>query len=501
MKTTYTIASTTVEDDNNITWKYWEKVGFRFVFIFFTLMVIPLDGEWYAKFFAPESLYDFLATVAGGARAGGWISIDSEGGRWGFASYASWWLTGLLALLGAAVWTILARNSKHANYEQLYYWLRVLVRYRIAFGLIAFGFIKFFPMQMPFPSLANLNTDFGEYAPFKLYWQIVGVSYKYEIFLGFLEIAAGALLFFRPTTAIGAIINAGVLFNIGHANIAYDGAVHVYSSYFVLLSLFLLLQYLPAIWTLFIQREAVYPTYYVPRLKYPWLRAGYFGLKAVIIVLFVFVYGYFRYDRFYNEGRLKEPVIPGLANAAGRYQVSSFVRNGETLPYSPDDSSRWHEAYFERYSTLAYKVNKPHAINLGNGTPALNDVLKTYEFTGRAGGKSYLYYEIDSTTNSLYLLDKNQEFSKEERKLLDKKLDVGLKGLYGTAVGDGLQILKWTYERPHSERIILSGLDAQNNTLLITLDRTVDKYLTGEEWYMKNNLYDYQTIAKRSSNE
>jgi len=74
-------------------------------------------------------------------------------------------------------------------------------------GLIAFGFIKFFPMQMPFPSLANLNTDIGEYAPFKLYWQIVGVSYKYEIFLGFLEIAAGSLLFFRPTVVIGAIIN------------------------------------------------------------------------------------------------------------------------------------------------------------------------------------------------------------------------------------------------------------------------------------------------------
>ncbi|HAT91799.1 MAG TPA: hypothetical protein DCS36_05250, partial [Sphingobacterium sp.] len=72
-----------------------------------------------------------------------------------------------------------------------------------------------------------------------------------------------------------------------------------------------------------------------------------------------------------------------------------------------------------RYSTFVYKVNKANSIDLGKGTPALNDVLKTYEFTGRAGGKNYLYYEIDSTEHALYLIDKNQKFSKEQRKKLD----------------------------------------------------------------------------------
>ncbi|WP_053003959.1 hypothetical protein [Sphingobacterium sp. Ag1] len=471
-------------------WKYWEKVGFRFTFIFFILMVVPLDGDWYEKVFKPDSLYDWMATIAGGSRTG-WIEIDSESGKWGFASYTSWWLNGVIAVLGASIWTILARNSKVQRYDALYYWLRVLVRYRIALGLIAFGFIKFFPMQMPFPSLANLNTDIGEYAPFKLYWQIVGVSYKYEIFLGFLEIAAGSLLFFRPTVVIGAIINAGVLFNIAHANIAYDGAVHVYSSYFVLLSLFLLLQYLPAIWKLFILREPVSTYYYVPKFLKQWNKPLYFGLKSVIVVLFIFVYGFYRYERFYDEGRLKEPVLPGLAKAAGHYEVSGFLLNGKPQPYSPADSVRWHEAFFERYSTLVYKVNKANSIDLGNGTPALNDVLKTYEFTGRAGGKNYLYYEIDSAEHALYLIDKNQKFSKEQRKKLDEKLDVGLKALYGKAEGDSLGILKWAYERPTPEQIRLKGLDASGNNLEITLDRVKESYLTGKEWYMKNTLFTY----------
>lgn len=344
---------------------------------------------------------------------------------------------------------------------------------------------------MPFPSLANLNTDLGEYAPFKLYWQIVGVSYKYEIFLGVLEILGGALLFFRGTTAIGAIINAGVLFNIGHANIAYDGAVHVYSSYFVLLSLFLLVQYLPDIWKLFIAREPVSPNYYRPIIAQPTWRIAHTSIKITVIVLFVFVYGFFRYDRFYNEGRLKEPVLPGLAKAAGHYTVSSFSLNGKDLPYHPADSVRWHEAFFERYSTLVYKVNKPYDINLGNGTPALNDVLKTYEFTGRAGGKTYLYYEIDLENKDLYLIDKNRKFSNDERKLLDKKLDVGLKELYGTSVGKGLGILRWHYTRPSKQKITLEGLDANNNNVQIALDRLDEDYLTGKEWYMENNLFRY----------
>lgn len=471
-------------------WTYGEKVGFRFAFIFFILMVVPLDPEWYEKVFAPDSLYDFMASLAGGSRTG-WIEVDTESGKWGFASYTSWWLNALIAVLGAAIWTILARNSRVRQYDALYYWLRVLVRYRIALGLIAFGFIKFFPMQMPFPSLANLNTDIGEYAPFKLYWQIVGVSYRYEIFLGFLEIAAGSLLFFRPTVVVGAIINAGVLFNIAHANLAYDGAVHVYSSYFVLLSLFLLLQYIPAIWKLFILRKPVNTYYYVPGFVKTWNKPLYFGIKTAIVLLFVFVYGYFRYERFYHEGRLKEPVLPGLPKAAGHYRVSGFVLNGKALPYSPADSVRWHEAFFERYSTLVYKVNKANDIDLGNGTPALNDVLKTYEFTGRAGGKTYLYYEIDTVQQQLYLIDKNQKFSKDLRRQLDKKLDVGLKALYGKAMGDSLHILKWDYERPTAQQIRLRGLDVEGNKLEITLDRIDESYLTGKEWYMKNTLFTY----------
>jgi hypothetical protein len=488
-----TPSHTTVPLDSKPKYRAWgllEKMAFRFAFVFFVLLVIPFQWEWYQRLFSPESLYDLLSTIAGGSRSG-LIQIPTESGRWGIASYAPWGLAALIGALTSAIWTVLSRNSRREEYNVLYYWLRVIVRYRIALGLIAFGFIKFFPMQMPFPSISNLHTDFGDYAPFKLYWQIVGVSFRYEIFLGFLEIAAGSLLFFRTTTALGAVIIAGVLFNIAHANLGYDGAVHVYASYFVLLSLFLLIQYIPNVWTLFIKREAVKPHFYRPNFSTKTNKLLHLGIKTVLIFFFLFVYGYFRYDRFYNQGILKEPVVPGLSGAAGHYTVGTFVLNGDTVHYSPHDSARWHDAVFERYSTFIYKVNKNIAIAVGNGTPSVGDVLKEYELTGRAGGKTYLYYEVDTLANRLYLVDKNQDFSRELKKQLNKENNIGLKELYGTVEGDSINILSWKYERAGDGRILLSGKDANKDSIKVVLDRFDERYLTGQEWFMENNKYSY----------
>src|SRR5690606_31073455 len=125
-----------------------EELAFRFVFIFFLLLIFPLRWDWYEELFSSSSPYEFLNTLAGGSRFNLLIQIPTESGRWGIASYAPWALTALAAGLLATIWTIFARKSEVTIYPVLYYWLRVLVRYRLAIGLIAFGFIKFFPMQM-----------------------------------------------------------------------------------------------------------------------------------------------------------------------------------------------------------------------------------------------------------------------------------------------------------------------------------------------------------------
>jgi len=471
-------------------WSDFEKVSFRFAFIFISLLVIPLSREWYDRLFSLDSLSSFFYAFSG--YRVDFFRVSGESGRWGLGGYAAWGLVALTGFLGAAVWTIIGRHSKRQDYNTLYYWLRVIVRYRIGIGLIAFGFIKFFPNQMPFPSIANLNTAMGDYAPFKLYWQIIGVSWEYQSFLGFLEIAIGIMMFFRATTVLGAILTIGVLFNIAHANLGYDGAVHVYSSYFVLLALFLLIQYLPNIWKLFIKGERVKPQYYYLDLTSTKSKAAaYYMLKGAFVFLFVVINGFGMYDRFFHTGRTKEPVIPGLPNSQGYYHVSTFVLNGDTLQYSPHDPHRWHDAIFERYSTFVYKVNKELPVNLGNGGSSIADLFKNYEFTGRAGGKTYLYYEIDSAESKLYLVDKNRKLSSGLQKQFDRENNIDLKELYATPFRDSLGILVWDYERPAEDRLVLSGADANQDSIRVVLDRWDETYLTGIEWHIRNKKYTY----------
>ncbi|QQT26402.1 hypothetical protein [Sphingobacterium spiritivorum] len=469
-------------------WDSGRNIIFRFFFIFILLFIIPVKYEWYAHLFKSKSFYEVLSSVAGFRP--GLIEISGESGKWGLLSFTSWGLTALIAIAGAYLWAWLTRKSAPFPISKGYYWLRVLARYRIAIGIIAFGYLKLYPMQMPFPSEANLHTAFGDYAPFKLYWQAVGLSLWYQIFLGFLEIGAGVLMFFRRTTALGAIINAGVLYNIAHANLAYDGAVHLYSGYFVVLSLFVLLQYIPGIWQVFIKRQDFQPHYYTPQWDTAGRRLFYTGSKYLFILLFLFYYGYKRYEMHYNEGKLKEPIVPGLADAAGYYHISSFDLNGKILPYDPLDSVRWHDAVFERYSTLVYTVNKAYPINLDNGTPKATDLFKDYEFTGRAGGKRYLYYEIDSTANYLYLVDKNQKFAKElVRERSDIRMD--LKAKYQTAWRDSLHILRWQYDRLPDGGIRLAGKINDKDSLRVVLTRQKEQHPIGKGWYTHNNVYSY----------
>src|SRR5882757_9510222 len=205
-------------------WTKWEKFLFRVVFIFLLALIIPLDPSQYKTYFHPKSFFWFLSSLTG--YRPNFIQLHSESARWGLAGYTSWAIALGIGLVGGSIWTLFARKDT-MNYNKLYYWLRVLVRYRVALGIIAFGFLKFYPMQMPYPAISNLETFWGDYNTYKIYWQQVGVSLWYEVVLGIVEISGGALLFFRGTTALGALINAGVLYNIAHANIAYDGAVHV----------------------------------------------------------------------------------------------------------------------------------------------------------------------------------------------------------------------------------------------------------------------------------
>jgi len=430
-------------------WTAWEKFLFRVSSIFVLLLIIPFDTVWIGKLFAVKTFFAFLNALTG-YRANFYV-LHTESGKWGLASFVTWGIAFVIALVAGSIWTFFARNSKRTEYNELYYWVRVIVRYRIAIGIIAFGFLKFFPMQMPDPSLSNLDANFGDYNTYKIYWQVVGVSIWYEITLGVVEMLGGVLLLFRSTAAIGAVLVAGVLYNIAHANIAYDGGVHVYSGLFVLLSAFVLVQYIPNLYKLLIKGENVQPNYYYPAFVTKGKRLTYYWAKYIVIFTFTLLFGILRYDVHYHVGQLKEPITPGLANARGYYNVTEFRLNNKVIPYSPLDSVRWQSVVFEKWSTLIYKVNKPFSISLANGGPNPKDVDRNYELAGIAGGRRYLFYNADLKTGKLFLQDKDKPSvdedgtaSPDKAKLKKKKG----KGKNGKNKED--KQLVWSFSRPTS---------------------------------------------------
>jgi len=389
-------------------WTKGQRIAFRTAFIFFISISIPNSTEWYDTVIHIDwtrlhyrDLYDI-------ARFGSGINIfgDRLFGT-NLLGYANWVITLFISIAGGLIWTFIVRRKKteRREYNTLYYWLRVVVRSRAGIGIIGFGFTKLLPVQMPYPGYGLLNTDFGDMTAQKIFWLSVGIVPWYQVFAGVVEVLGGTLLFFRKTTALGAILLFGALGDIVYVNFAYDGGVHVYSSYFVLLAGFLLVDMAPKIYNLLIRERYTVSAVYYPSFP-KWLRLTRIGLKTATIVLFLGVLFYLQLINFLYDP-YKQPAVAGLRTLRGTYAVTEFRLNNKVIPYSPADTLAWQEVEFEKWSSLSFTVNKPFPLDLSNGGgDPQRDVNRTFEITGVAGGRRVYHYYADTVDHVLYLEDK-----------------------------------------------------------------------------------------------
>jgi len=191
-----------------------------------------------------------------------------------------------------------------------------------------------------------------------------------------------------------------------YVNFAYDGGVHVYSSYFVLLAAFLLIKDIPKLWNLLILERFTVPDSYYPVFSQKWQQYVRYGLKAGVFGLFVFYLFWLQYVNFKYDP-YKQPSTAGVKALRGNYNVTEFKINNEEIAYSPTDTVRWQWATFENWTTLTFKVNKPTPLDLSNGGGApMRDLGRTFELTGTGGGQRVFHYLADTLEHTLYLQDK-----------------------------------------------------------------------------------------------
>ncbi|MBS7563801.1 hypothetical protein KHS38_05245 [Mucilaginibacter sp. Bleaf8] len=489
-------------------WTTGQKFALRVSAIFFLVMSIPLSGEWYKNLFGINWFKIHYRDIYDIARFQPSLYHFSKP-SYNLLGYTDWLQVLAIALVGAVIWTLVESKKSKLNYDTLYYWVRVVVRYRAGIGIIGFGYTKLFPTQMPYPSLGLLNTNFGDFTAQKIYWLSVGIVPWYQVFAGVVELLAGVLLFFRKTTTLGTVLLLSALGDITYVNFAYDGGVHIYASYFVLFAAFLLWYDAVPVYNLLVKERFTIPPTYFPSFSATWLRYTRIGLKALTIFIFLIYLFYAEYLNFFYDP-YKQPAMKGVSVLRGNYHVTEFKINNQTVPYSPLDSVRWRDVTFEKWSTLTYNVNKPVKLDLSNGGGSpMRDINRTFELTGTAGGKRVFYYDADTVNHVLYLQDKyvsarDRRGSKGENKLKKDKADKNWIPKQALAnIGDEIyridknavsgrrikgiaeekqdkrkrnhMVLK--YATQDGSRVILSGIDDKKDSVYIVLDRYKKDYV------------------------
>ena len=423
-------------------WNNTTVTVFRFVFIFLLLLTIPLDPAYYARILSIDVFHLHFQDLF---QLTNYVPRLLHISSWGIASYAGWGIAAVAALIGTAVWPLAEKNqSGERNYDQLYYWLRVIIRYRLALALIGYGVIKLIPVQIPAPTLSDLNTAYGSFLPWKIYYLSTGVAAAYyEPTLGAIEILAGLLLLSSRTTVIGAAIAASLLINIVLVNYAYQLGEHVYSVYLLILSAFLLAYDTPRLYQLLVAGTASTADRFKPVFAYQNIQKIRRPAK-ILVLLFTITYAFITYQ---DDQKSRWPFPDQAGVAYGLYNVKEFRINNVTLPYSLTDSTRWQDVVFEKWNVLSIGANKRFPINLhGPELEYQQDFARRYESEGNGGRAFYSYTVKDST---IHLYNKNVPADK----------------------------LTFSISRPDQSTIILSGLTASNDSLRIVLNRLDKQYL------------------------
>ena len=417
---------------------------FRISLIYFFIQAFPLDWKYFKTIFSTNWLAPHFQDLF---RLTTYMpQVIFPESIWGIESFINWLLILGIALIGSVIWGIVDKKNK--EYDQLYYWLRVLLRYRLAVAIIGYGVLKLFKLQLPEPTLSDLHTSYGDYLPWKIYSLSTGIgSAFYEQSIGLVEIIAGLLLLFRKTTTIGASIIIFVLTNIVIANFAYEIGEHVYSAYLLSIALFLLAYDLPRCYHVFVKRQFTKAAGFKPVFSESWLRNSRIVLKSLVVLFFIF-YGFKT-----NAGLADHwpfPKMAGLHNAYGFYNVSEFKVNNQEIPYSLTDSLRWNNVVFEKWNTISVKTNRSAPIDFS--TPAVDYATeRNYESAGNAG-RHFYGYQIDTVSNQIKLFGKN------------------IKG----------EKINFNYSRPDHATIILSGKNEESDSLRIVLTKVNKKYLLNE---------------------
>lgn len=322
-------------------WPAWQRAGFRLAFCYLggyclfsgnatVWNAIPFIGYWIqsavARVFTLPAEY-VAQNVLHVASPGDMLHLTGSGDT------AINWLSALLLLMVSLVatgaWTVLDRKRPH--YQTLSAWLRFLIRLTLGMGMVSYGISKVFPLQMPQPTISSLSEPLGMHSPMSVLWNFIGLNPWYESICGAAEFLAGVLILFRRTALAGALLSAFVVSNVLLYNLAFDVPVKLYSGHLLLLSCFVILPDVAALWRFFWRHEPAAPTgIWVPPAKRRWFRRATQIIEIAFALIVIAPSLYFGAVRWRQERA--ELAAPCALCSAWRVESASDEGSALRLP-------------------------------------------------------------------------------------------------------------------------------------------------------------------------
>ena len=275
----------------------------------------------------------------------------------------------IVAVLATAIWSVLDRRRE--NYATAYKWFRLFLRFCLAGQMLAYGWAKAVPLQMPFPRLYTLLEPFGNMSPMGVLWASIGASPAYEIFAGCAEMLGGILLIIPRTAMLGALICLADMTQVFMLNMTYDVPVKLFSFHLILLSLFLLAPDIRRLLDLFFFNRPVQPSTQFPLFAKP--RAN----RVAIVVQMVF--GLFLIGmNAYGSWVLWHQFGGGSPKSAlyGVWNVDQLVIDGQPRPPLMSDQQRWRRAIFDVPTRAAFQKMDESLARYGAAINPSDNTLK-----------------------------------------------------------------------------------------------------------------------------
>ena len=374
------------------------KIVFRFLFIFFTLLIfpfplseIPIIGE-----IISEKLYDFygflIAPLAKSLMGIEELDLAQNGSGDKTFDYLLVLFFFIISSIITLLWSIIEKDEK--SYSNLNYWFLTFLRFYLGSVMISYGMVKVIQLQFPSPGFFRLLEPYGDSSPMGLAWTFLGYSKGYNLFMGFSEVVGGCLLFHRRTSLLGALMLIGVSVNIVAINFCFDVPVKLFSTTLLIIAIIIAAPRFRQLLDVMLLNKKTTPVSFEEPIK---SKRGLLinNILQWVFVAYILVFNFndaLESDKEYGENATK-PELYGL------YETTNFASNGDTLTPLLTDTTRWryvsieHANYITLYnmdmSRIWYKLN----------TDTLSQELTVSSFSDSTQNYILDYIKTDTTLN------------------------------------------------------------------------------------------------------